>query len=142
MTRPYAILIALVLCMASVTSAGDAGFKVIVNPKNPTSSVDRQFLREAYLKKTPTWGNGQTIRPVDLSRKFAVRDQFSRSVLKKSPAQLKSYWNQQVFSGKDVPPPEVDSVSDVIAYVLANRGAVGYVPADADPGGAKVIEVR
>jgi ABC-type phosphate transport system substrate-binding protein len=141
-TIVLAIFLGLVLCMASVRAAGDASFKVIVNAKNPTSSVDREFLRDAYLKKRPTWSNGQTVRPIDLSRRFAIRDQFGRSVLKKSPAQLKSYWNQQVFSGKDVPPPAVDSISDVIAYVVANRGAIGYVPADMDPGGAKVIEVR
>jgi ABC-type phosphate transport system substrate-binding protein len=137
-----AVFLAFALCAASVTRAGNASFKVIVNPDSSISSVDREFLRDAYLKKTPTWSNGATIRPIDLTRKFAVRDQFSRDVLKKSPAQLKSYWNQQVFSGKGVPPPEVDAIADVIAYVLANPGAIGYLPADSDPGGAKVVEVR
>ena len=63
-------------------------------------------------------------------------------MLRKTPAQLKSYWNQQIFSGKGVPPPEADSTADVIAYVLANPGAVGYLPVDVDPGRAKVVEVK
>jgi hypothetical protein len=41
-----------------------------------------------------------------------------------------------------VPPPEAESPAGVIQYVLANKGAVGYIPAEVDPGKAKVIRVR
>ena len=71
-----------------------------------------------------------------------MREAFTRDVLKKTPAQLKTYWSQQIFSGKGVPPPEASSIDEAIAYVLANPGAVGYIPDDVDPKGAKVIEVR
>lgn len=132
----------IVLGLASASIAGDAGFKVIVHPDNPVTSVDREFLRDAYLKKATDWNHGATIRPVDLSTKFPARDRFTQDVLKKTPTQLKHYWNQQVFSGKNVPPPEANSTAEMIAYVLGNPGAVGYLPADADPRGAKVIAVR
>jgi len=132
----------IVFLQAASVDAGDVKFKVIVHPKNPVSSVDRDFLRNAYLKKETVWRKDQTIRPIDLPAKSAIRVEFSRAVLKKSPSQLKTYWNQQIFSGKGVPPPEVGSVSDVVSYVLTNPGAVGYIPADADPRGAKVIEVK
>jgi len=134
-----AIVVALVLGLASQTLAGEATFKIIVNPKNPIGSIRRDFLREAFLKKEETWSDGDTIRPIVLSSRFPVRDQFTRDVLKKTPAQLRTYWNQQIFSGKGVPPPETDSTDSLIAYVLANPGAVGYIPSDADPHGAKVI---
>ena len=62
--------------------------------------------------------------------------------MRKTPAQLKSYWNQQIFSGKGVPPPEADSPAAAVAYVLANPGAIAYVPADTDPGRTRVIGVR
>ena len=140
--RTLPLILALVLAGTTVTIAGDTSFKVIVHPKNQITYVDRELLRNAFLKKEAAWSGGETIRPVDLAAKFAVRDRFTRDVLKKTPAQLKTYWNQQIFSGKGVPPPEADSVADLIAYVLANPGAVGYLPADADPRGAKVIEVR
>jgi hypothetical protein len=123
-------------------SANRDEYQIIVNPKNPVAAIDRQFLRDAYLRKSTDWGHGDSIRPVDLRARFAVRDRFIHEVLRKSPAQLKSYWNQLIFSGKGVPPPEVDSVDAVVRYVLANTGAVGYLPADADPGGAKVVMVR
>ena len=78
----------------------------------------------------------------DLTIAFPVRGRFSQEVLKKTPAQLKCYWNQQIFSGKGVPPPEAESPAAAVAYVLGNPGAIAYVPIDADTGRAKVIGVR
>ena len=131
--------------LAALFAAGDVRadeLKVIVNPANPVSEVSRGFLREAFLKKSTQWSRGETIRPIDLARKYPIRDRFTRDVVRKTPAQLKSYWSQQIFSGKGVPPPEADTTTSVIAYVLANKGAVGYVPADADTRGAKVVKVK
>jgi ABC-type phosphate transport system substrate-binding protein len=128
--------------LSSSTAAEDKRFKIIVNPKNPVASIERDTLRNAFLKKKLRWSSGETIRPIDLSSKFTVREIFTRGVLKKTPAQLKTYWAQQIFSGKGVPPPEVDASNDVVRYVLSNPGAVGYVPADVDVHGAKVIEVK
>jgi hypothetical protein len=140
--------IALLLAIALVGAvrpgsprAGSATFKVIVHPDNPTTRIHRGFLRRAFLKKDLRGKHGASLRPIDLPRGTAARERFTRDVLKKSSAQLRNYWNQQVFSGKGVPPPEADSEDAAIAYVLANPGAVGYLPTDADPQGAKVIEI-
>lgn len=129
--------------LAGSSRAGDDGsFVVIVNPENTVDSVDRDFLRDAYLKKVTEWGGGESIHPIDLPDKYAARARFTEQVVHKTPAQLKTYWNQQIFSGKAVPPPEAESAGEVVRYVLANKGAVGYVPADVDVGKAKVIRVR
>ncbi|MEO8845476.1 MAG: phosphate ABC transporter substrate-binding protein [Kofleriaceae bacterium] len=138
-------VIAIAILMVSVSRADTVGgeaFKVIVNPDNPITTVDRGTLRDLYLKKTIDWSDGTSSVPVDLSTRFPSRDQFTQQVLGKTAAQLKTYWNQQIFSGKGVPPAEADSTADMIAYVLANRGAVGYLPADVDPGRAKVVQVK
>ena len=136
-------LVMVVLGLATSSLAGEDGaFVVIVNPQSPVDSIDRDFLSDAYLKKTTEWGSGETIRPIDLTAKYAARDRFTEQVVRKTPAQLKTYWNQQIFSGKGVPPPEAEAPGDVIEYVLANKGAVGYIPADIDAGKAKVIRIR
>jgi hypothetical protein len=121
--------------------ADDADFKIIVHPESSIDHIDRTFLRNAFLKKTSTWASGKTIRPIGLTSKFPARTRFVSDVLKKTTAQLKSYWNQQIFSGKGIPPPESDSVASVVAYVLANQGAVAFVPANADVGKAKIIRI-
>jgi len=135
-------VVALVIAWSASSLAMDDNYKVIVNANNPVTEVDRDFLRDAFLKKAEEWGHGETIRPVDLASRFPSRERFGREVLRKTPSQLKSYWNQQIFSGKGVPPPEADSVAAVVAFVVANPGAVGYVPMDTAVDGAKVVRIR
>lgn len=139
-----ALLIALVTALSARGTAAseEPRFKVIVNPENPNGRVHRDFLRDAYLKKATEWSHGPPLRPVDLARKYPARRRFTETVLRKTPAQLRNYWNQQIFSGKGVPPPEASSPQAVIQYVLKHPGAIGYIPADVDHGGAKVIAVQ
>jgi ABC-type phosphate transport system substrate-binding protein len=138
----FVAMVAVWLCGSTRSIAADDRFELIVNPENPVTEVDKDFVRDAFLKKATTWGSGDALRPIDLPSKLAVRDRFTHDVIRKTPSQLKNYWNQQIFSGKGVPPPEADSVEQVIGYVLANPGAVGYVPVGTDVRGAKVIRIR
>src|SRR6185503_304176 len=89
-------------------ATGATAYRVIVNPGNPQSSVDRRFLSDAFLKKVTRWSTGDAIRPVDQGPDSAARQRFSEDVLSRSVAAVKSYWAQLVFSGRDVPPPELD----------------------------------
>lgn len=134
------VLVAVGLGAASFARADDGDFQVIVHPDNPIAAVDRGFLRDVFLKKTTAWRHGPGARPVDLPPGRA-REQFTKSVLRKSRAQLRSYWNQQIFSGKGVPPPEAESVAAAIAFVRSHPGAIGYVPAGTDPGGVRVVRI-
>jgi ABC-type phosphate transport system substrate-binding protein len=116
-------------------------YVVIVNPSNPAASVDRRFLTDAFLKKTTRWDHGETIRPADQVADSPVRRRFSEEVLKRSVAAVKSYWQQVIFSGRDVPPPELGSDDDVVKYVLKYPGGVGYVSGTANLNGAKILSV-
>jgi ABC-type phosphate transport system substrate-binding protein len=139
-----AIAAALVLIALSATGLGDgrAGYVVIVSTNNPVSAVDREFLTAAFLKKTTTWGNGDVIHPVDLPPGSPTRRQFTEEVLRRSIPEVKGYWQQRIFSGRDVPPPELDSDEDVIQYVLKHDGAVGYVSGAAPLDRVKPVAVR
>jgi ABC-type phosphate transport system substrate-binding protein len=143
---PLALTMMLTLPGAAVVGAdarpAPAGFQVIVNPANPAGSIDRKFLADAFLKKITRWPHEEAIRPVDLAPDSPVRRRFSDDVLKRSVAAIKSYWQQLVFSGRDVPPPELDTDEQVVKYVLRYPGAVGYVSGAANLENAKVLTVR
>ena len=117
-------------------------FAVVVHPKNPISSASKGFLTDAFLKKRTEWDDGERIRPVDQEPRAPVRKRFSKAVLKRSVAAVRHYWQQRIFSGRGVPPPELDSDEHVVRYVLEHRGAIGYVSADAPLHGARAIKVR
>lgn len=119
-----------------------AEFRVVVNARSALSSVPRDFLADAFLKKVTRWDDGEPIRPCDLRPDSTVRRAFSKTILRRAIAAIRSYWQQRIFSGRDVPPPELDSDAAVLGYVAKNRGAVGYVSMSASLGdGIKVIRV-
>ena len=63
-------------------------------------------------------------------------------VLRRSPEAVRNYWQQRIFTGRGVPPPELASDEAVLAYVREHRGAVGYVSAAAETSSVKVLELR
>lgn len=141
MRASFLFLMLVVIALLAGT-VGAEGYRVIVNAKNPTSSVDKRFLADAFLKKRTRWGNDSVIKPVDHTAKSPTRARFTGSVLDRTVAAVRRYWAQVVFSGRGVAPPEVASDADVIKYVASNPGAIGYVSADADVRGVKVLEVK
>jgi ABC-type phosphate transport system substrate-binding protein len=123
-------------------AAGPAAYRVIVNPSNPTASVERRFLADVFLKKATRWGDGEVVRPVDLTPDAPPRQRFSEEIVGRTVSAVKNYWQQQVFSGRDVPPPELDSDEDVVRFVLRYPAAVGYVSGSANLDRVKVLSVR
>lgn len=79
---------------------------------------------------------------MDQSSASAVRTAFSDSVLKRSVAAVRSYWQQLVFAGRELPPPELDSDAAVLAYVAKHEGAIGYVTGSANVATVKVVQLK
>ncbi len=147
MRTARAVSILLALAVGAIVAAASAAgsppdYQVIVNPSNPAIEVDRDFLAGAFLKKTTSWRNDETIKPVDQVASSPVRRQFSEDVIRRTVSAVKGYWQQRIFSGRDVPPPEFDSEEDVVKYVMKHDGAVGYVSGTANLQGAHVLSVR
>ncbi|MEO7034159.1 MAG: hypothetical protein ABI548_09725 [Polyangiaceae bacterium] len=137
----FGLLACLVLSRGTARAAPVPEFRVIVHPENPASELSRDFLAEAFLKRTTRWGNGEALRPVDQRSTSVARKKFSDSVLRRSVAAVKNYWQQRIFSGRDLPPPELESDEAVVAYVVNHRGAVGYVSGSAKLDKAKPVVV-
>jgi ABC-type phosphate transport system substrate-binding protein len=127
---------------ASALAAEAAEFRVIVDPESSNTSITRELLAEVFFKTTTRWPDGATIRPVDQRSDSPVRKAFSEGILKRTVGAVRGYWQQRIFSGRDVPPPELDSDDAVVRYVTEHRGAVGYVSAGARTEQTKVVTVK
>ncbi len=138
----FLVLLTTPLLTASADTPAPPPYVVIVHPSNPITSASRKFVGDAFLKKTTRWPNGDVIRPVDQSPDTAVRRRFTDDVLKRSVAAVKSYWQQSVFSGRDLPPPELGSDEDVMKYVRTHEAAIGYVDGTARVTGVSVLRVE
>jgi ABC-type phosphate transport system substrate-binding protein len=116
-------------------------FKVVAHPEVPAASVTRAELSQLFLKRKTSWGAGRPVRPVDQVDRSPTRRTFSQAVHGKPTESIKSFWQQQIFSGRAVPPPEKGSDDEVLAFVRATPGAVGYVSRSAAVSGVKVVMV-
>lgn len=135
------ILIALAAAAVAAEPPRSA-YVVIVHPANRVSRIDRKFLAEAFLRRATRWPDDTPIHPVDLGPDARARIRFSEDVLSRSVASVRSYWQQRIFSGQGLPPPELADDEAVVAYVLGHPGAVGYVAAGTALNGATVLEVN
>jgi ABC-type phosphate transport system substrate-binding protein len=117
-------------------------YRIVVNPSNPTSTVERRFLEDVFLKKIKHWPSGEAIRAVDLEPSSPVRRRFTEEVLRLQLGAVRAYWQQRIFAGRDVPPPELDTDQDIILFVMKHAGAVGYVSTSAPASGLKVVSIK
>jgi len=125
-------LIALTLAVVALTApvaAQDKDFVVIVNAFNPFITIRADDLSRIFLKKSATWSNGQAAQPVDQPEGSTLRRRFTARVLNRDTGSVKSYWQQQVFSGRAIPPPALDTDAAVLEFVRQHPYGVGYVSA-------------
>jgi hypothetical protein len=139
-----ALALAVTVLGATVFAQGrpEGEYVLIVHSTNPAVRLERKFLEDAFLKKVTRWPGGTVIRPVDLSPDSRVRQRFTGEILKRSIVAVKGYWHQRIFSGRDVPPPELASDEDAIRYVLKHEGAIAYVSLAANVNGTKIVTVK
>ena len=138
----HLLAVAVVLAaLAAPRAAFAQSFKVIVNSGNATEELSADQASKIFLKQAKFPG-GAAATPVDQAKSAAVRAEFTKAVHGKSVAAVESYWQQQIFSGKDVPPASKASDDDVVAFVKATPGAIGYVSGAAKVDGVKVVAVK
>ena len=140
--RAIAALLTVVALAAPAFGTAPSSYEVIVNPQSAVQEVDRKFLADAFLKKLTRWDDESEVHPVDQPVDSPLRQRFSSEVLERSVSAVKSYWQQHIFSGRSLPPPELSSDAQVVAYVVEHPGAVGYVSVGADLRGARILGVR
>jgi ABC-type phosphate transport system substrate-binding protein len=123
------------------TAAFAADFVVIVNSGNTVASLSTRDVASLFLKKKTQWDGGARVVPVVLPDAAAATAAFDRQVLNRTAAALRAYWQQEIFSGRSVPPAEKASDEDVVAFVQKTPGAIGYISATTAHTGVKVLTV-
>ena len=111
-------------------AAESAGYKVVVHEMNPVSTLSKDDLRRLFLKKITRWRHGRSVRVIDNDPKSRAREHFSRDIHGKPVHDVQRHWHRQAISGSNMPPMVKKSDEEVLAFVRANPGAIGYVSDD------------
>ena len=141
MTRRTVVLLAALLLIGPAAGWA-ADYQVIVHSTNPTDILTKEQLGKMFLKKLAKWDTGTPIVPVDQPASAPVRAAFTKLVHGKPVSAIASYWQQQIFAGKEVPPAEKAGDAAVLAFVKATPGAIGYISDGASVEGAKLLTIR
>jgi ABC-type phosphate transport system substrate-binding protein len=116
--------------------------KLVANAAVDVVELPAATVARIFLKQEKKVGAGAA-SPVDQSKAAPPRVAFSTEILGRNVNAVETYWQQQVFSGKDTPPDAKASDEEVLAYVKATPGAIGYVSANAAvPSGVKIITIK
>ncbi len=136
----FPFIAAMVLLASAHVWAQGGSYKIVVNPSNPVTSMSREDVSRIYLKKSTKFPDGRSATPVDLPLSSPVRESFSKSIHGKPASAVDAYWQQQIFSGRDIPPAQ-KSESAALSFVRSNENGIAYVSAGADTAGLKIITV-
>ncbi|HYW49562.1 MAG TPA: hypothetical protein VE861_03095 [Gemmatimonadaceae bacterium] len=136
------LAVAALAIVAAAPAAGAQDVKVIVNSANPLSELPTSDVAGLFLKRTLKFPGGGAAVPVDQAKGSAIRGVFARTMLGRPASAVDAYWQQQIFAGGELPPAAKGSDDDVVAFVKATPGAIGYVSAGASVAGVKVVKVK
>jgi ABC-type phosphate transport system substrate-binding protein len=114
---------------------------VIVNTANSTPELTVDQISDIFLKKKTTFDGGLEALPVNLKEGEQLRQEFYEKASQKSPSQLKAYWSKSVFTGKKIPPKDLNSADEVKKFVSSTPGGIGYIDKAAADSTVKVILV-
>ncbi len=140
--RLYLSAICAAMLAAAPVTVQAQEVKVIVNSASSVGEMPAAEVSNIFLKKTAKFPGGAAAVPVDQAKGSAVRSAFSKSVLGRPAAAVDAYWQQQIFAGGELPPSTKASDDDVVAFVKATPGAIGYVSSGASVAGVKVVTVK
>ncbi|CBL46518.1 Hypothetical protein HDN1F_29350 [gamma proteobacterium HdN1] len=117
----------------------NADLAVIVHADSPVTALSANEVKEIFLARSLRTSGGVRVVPVDQLEGGMAYAVFYEQVVKKSPAQLNSYWSRLIFTGKGRPPVALADDAEVLEFVSANPGMLGYINAEAVTPQVKVV---
>lgn len=141
--RSLIILLMLAMLPALAPAADTGAIAVIVNPASGVQRLSRDEVIDIFLGRYRKLPSGSVALPIDLAESTAQRARFYQLLVRKSPAEMSSYWARLVFSGQTSPPFQVPDAKTAVELVSSNPNAIAYVdPAHVTPGVRVVLEIR
>jgi len=106
------------------------GLCVVVHPEVEADTLPSRSVADIFLGGKRHWANRTRINLAVLGSAPSQKS-FLRAVTGRSPRQFWSHWRNIVFAGRGLMPKVFGTEEELLAYVAAQKGAVGHV-ADMD----------
>ena len=137
----YRAAVLIPLVWAAVAKASDEGLVVVANASVSAREVKSEELREIFLGERRTLANGSKISPVFL-KNGPAHQSFLDAYVGKSDGAFRAGWMRLVFTGKGSLPRTFDTEAEVLEYVAATPGTIGYVRSFTARANVKILAVK
>jgi TonB family protein len=127
--RALLLAAGLLTCLCARALATDV--KVIANTSVKADIISTQELQRIFLEESGSLSNGTRVEPV-IEKDGPVHKAFLQQYVGRTEEDLQTYYRALVFTGRGSMPKVLGSDAEVVAYVAATRGAIGYVSSETD----------
>jgi len=121
----FQVLLILLACLGPGIAMAE--LVVVVNARNGVAAMTRNEVINIFFGRNRQFFNGVEAMPVDLEDVHPKREQFYKLLVGKDLAEINAYWSRQIFTGRMQAPPRLGSTEDVIRWIAANPGGIGFV---------------
>ncbi|MBS1143691.1 MAG: phosphate transporter substrate-binding protein, PhoT family [Proteobacteria bacterium] len=126
------------LILALMSGLASAADDLVIIGHSAVPKADRVTLQRLFSGRIVSISQ-QSVMPINLPAGHPARDEFLQWIMEQNEEQYTGYWLVRRYVGKGSPPQELGSIDEVVKYIGATPGAVGYVPASRVPPGGNVI---
>lgn len=122
------MILRLVLLLTSLIAFNaNAGVAVVVNKASPVNQLEQQKIAKIFKGQLLQYDNGTRIEVITQKKANPITGQFYEQVVKASTRQVMAKWAKLVFTGKASNPKEAANDAQMIEWVSASSGAIGFV---------------
>lgn len=116
----------LILSLSSAVSYAENGLVVVANTSKKKLTLTKIQVKNLFMGGAIKY----ELTPITLPPQNIARILFNTKVVGLTEPRIQSYWAQMRFSGRKTQPKQIETEHLIIEYLMLNRGAIAYLPAD------------
>ena len=124
---PHALAM-LILTLLSASVLAQEPLAVVVNKANPVSKLSRSELIDLFMGKYVAFPDDSKAIPVELKGEHKIKVDFYKNLVGMPLSRVNAYWARLRFTGRKRAAVFQPNENDLIAFIIANKQAIGYVP--------------
>ncbi len=141
MSRLQQTLAMLILTLLSASVLAQEPLAVVVNKANPVDELSRSELIDLFMGKYVAFPNDSKAIPVELKGDHKIKVDFYKSLVGMPLSRVNAYWSRLRFTGRKRAAVFQHNEDDLIAFIIANEQAIGYVPQSLITNDLKVVYI-
>jgi ABC-type phosphate transport system substrate-binding protein len=118
----------LLVTLFIVSVQAEEPLAVVVNKANPIDELSRSELIDLFMGKYVAFPNNVKAIPVELNSDHKIKVDFYQNLVGMPLSRVNAYWSRLRFTGRKRAAVFKSNEIDLIAFIIANEQAIGYVP--------------